>query len=107
MIQVKIHAGVCNFTTKVIASSEDMQTTKLIITSQCPNYKPLETELVEVDAFVECFGKLCEGEIYATCKKYCPHPSCPVPSGIIKAVEAACGLALPKDVSFEISPVTD
>ena len=103
MTKVKIDAGICGFTTSVIAQSEDMQIAKLTIRTSCPNYKPLEKELVEVDGYIECFGKLGEGEIYATCKKYCPHPACPVPSGIVKAVEVACGLALPKDVSFEIS----
>lgn len=101
--KVKINAGICGFTTMVTAESEDMQMVNLTIRTGCPNYKPLESELVEVDGFTECLGKLGEGEIYETCKKYCPHPACPVPSGIVKAVEVACGLALPKDANFEIS----
>ncbi|MHB1443957.1 MAG: DUF6951 family protein [Candidatus Humimicrobiaceae bacterium] len=40
--------------------------------------------------------------MYETCRKYCKHAACPVPSGIIKAIEVACRLALPKDVCFEI-----
>jgi hypothetical protein len=32
--------------------------------------------------------------------KHCQHASCPVPSGIIKAIEVASGLALPKDGVF-------
>jgi hypothetical protein len=34
--------------------------------------------------------------------KHCPHPACPVPSGILKAVEVAAGLALPRDASIVI-----
>jgi hypothetical protein len=35
--------------------------------------------------------------------KHCKHAACPVPSGIIKAVEVASGLALPKDASIQVS----
>lgn len=103
MAVVKINAGICGFVTTVIAESEDMQMATLKITSECPNYKPLEKDLVEVDGFAECFAKVGEGKIYETCRKYCKHSACVVPAGIIKAVEVACGLALPKDASFEIS----
>lgn len=102
MAQVKINSGICGFATTVVAESEDMQTTVLKITSECPNYKPLEMELTEADGFVECFAKVGEGKIYETCRKYCKHAACPVPSGIIKAIEVACRLALPKDVCFGI-----
>jgi len=34
--------------------------------------------------------------------EFCTHAACPVPVGIIKAVEVASGLALPKDVKIEI-----
>jgi len=102
LVEVKINAGVCGFITLVRAESEDLETAQLEIKSDCPNYKALEKELTEVDGFSECFGKLGEGEIYAICRKYCKHAACPVPSGIIKAVEAACGLALPRNASFEI-----
>ena len=29
------------------------------------------------------------------------HPACPVPSGILKAIEVESGLALPKDASIK------
>jgi hypothetical protein len=32
-----------------------------------------------------------------------PHPACPVPAAIIKAVEVAGGLALPRDASIKVS----
>jgi hypothetical protein len=39
-------------------------------------------------------GKAGEGKVYELCRKYCKHAACPVPSGIIKAIEVSCGLAL-------------
>ncbi|MDR3552777.1 MAG: hypothetical protein P4L75_06595 [Clostridia bacterium] len=102
MIEVKILAGVCGFVTTVMADSEDQQTASLKIITDCPNYKPLETELTEADAFEECFKKTGEGTIYGICRKYGKHAACPVPCGIVKAVEAACGLALPRDALIEV-----
>ena len=102
MVEVKIHAGICGFITTVEANSEDLQMTTLKIKSECPNFKALEEELTEVDAYTECFGKIGESEIYAICRKYCKHAACPVPCGITKAVEVACSLALPKDATIEI-----
>jgi len=103
MAQVRIKPGICGLCTTVIATSEDEQNAQLKIVSECPNFKKMETELTQADAYVECFAKVGEGKIYETCRKYCKHSACPVPCGIIKAVEVACGLALPKDATIEIS----
>ena len=35
--------------------------------------------------------------------KYCTHAACPVPVGIIKAVEVEAKLALPADVSIKLT----
>lgn len=35
--------------------------------------------------------------------KHLRHAACPVPAGIIKAVEVAAGLALPADATIKIS----
>ena len=98
-----INAGVCGFSTTVQVESEDLQMADIHITTQCPSLKPLETLPLEVDGFVECFGKAGEGEIFEWCRKYCKHAACPVPAGIVKTVEVACELALPRNVSIEIT----
>jgi hypothetical protein len=35
--------------------------------------------------------------------KYCSHAACPVPVGIIKAIEVEAHLALPADVTIKLS----
>lgn len=101
MAQIKVHAGICGFCTMVTATSEDERNVQLKIVSECPNFKQLEMELTYVDAYTECFGKIGEGKIYEIFRKYCPHGACPVPCGVIKAVEISCKLALPHDVTIE------
>lgn len=46
-----INGGVCGFTIKVNATSEDRQNVKLKIISDCPNYKRIAEKLTEVDVY--------------------------------------------------------
>lgn len=98
-----IQCGICGFTIKVKATSEDSQNVKLEITSDCPNYQKIAKELTEVDAYKEMFNKLHTGKVYEVFAKYSPHPSCPGVSGILKTVEVAAGLALPQTANLSIT----
>ena len=102
MAKATVHAGVCGFTTVIDAESDDGQDVTLQIHTDCPNYKPLEGKTCEADAFEACFAKVGEGFAYELCRPYCKHAACPVPAGIIKAIEAACGLALPREARIEV-----
>ncbi len=100
MTKVTIIPGPCQLKTVVETERIDRKTAGIKICTQCKNYKPLETELMQVDIFKEVLGKIGEGEIYTSCKKYSKHASCPVPSGILKAVEVGCKMALPVNASI-------
>jgi hypothetical protein len=101
MSKAEIESGICGFTTTVEAH-QDGRTVKLNITSDCSAIQRLAEELTEVDPFREISFR---GEGPRTLKagaKYCRHPACPVPVGIIKAIEVEAGLALPADVRITI-----
>ena len=103
MVEVKVNSGICGFETIINVNSEDMQNAEVKIQTQCPNLKPIEQELKEVDAFEECFTKIGgNSKVFNLAIKYCKHPGCPVASAIIKGIEVECNLALPKDVKIEI-----
>lgn len=75
----------------------------LSIDSGCENVRHLSTELTVVDPIREITYRG-EGPLtFKLAAKHCRHPACPVPSGIIKAVEVAAGLALPADVTIKVS----
>ena len=103
MVRVNVNSGICGFNTEIKVKSEDMQKAVIEIKTECPNLKPMEHEVNEVDGFGECFSRIGTSPIYETARKYCKHPACPVPIAIIKGIEVACGLALPKDVTIKIS----
>ena len=103
MAKVTVNPGVCGFKTVISANSEDMQNAILEITTECPYIKAMGEELKVVDGFTECFSGFGDGEVCKAAAKHCKHPSCPVPSAVLKAVEVACRLALPSDVSFIVT----
>ncbi len=102
MIEVKVNPGICGLNTIITTESNDGQNAAISIKTECPNLKPLENELKEADGFTECFGKMCDTKTYKLANKYCKHTACPVPCAIIKAIEAACGFALPKDACISV-----
>ena len=103
MITVKVDAGICGFHTTIKASSEDMMTVQTSIESECEDVRAMAADVAELDAMAQAFGKVGETPLYKTGAKYLRHAACPVPCALTKAVEAAAGLALPKDVSINIT----
>lgn len=102
MAKATIHAGICGFTTVVQADCNDDQEASFTLHTDCPNYRPIDGVTYTEDAFKLCFTKVGEGFIYETLRPHCVHGACPVPSGVIKAVEVAAGIALPKDAIIEV-----
>jgi hypothetical protein len=105
MVEVNVNPGICGLNTLIKVDSDDMQNASVETISDCPYIKKIGQELTEVDGYEECFSKFGESMIYSLSKKYCKHVACPVPSAILKGVEVACGLALPKDVEIKISKI--
>lgn len=98
-----VKPGVCGLESKIIVNSDDGSTVDIIIESACPHVKKMEDELQDLSGMGECFSKFSTSKVYETADKYCRHLACPVPTGIVKAIEVACGLALPRDVEIKIS----
>ena len=106
MSKTVIQSGICGFTTEVIARAESM-TCSLIITSDCKAIQRLAEELRQVDPMAEITYRG-EGPLtLRLAREYCPHPACPVPVGIIKAVEVEAKLALPKDATITVISTDD
>lgn len=74
----------------------------LTIESDCEAVQALGEALSEVDPFQEISFR---GEGPLTLQlahQYLCHTACPVPAGIIKAVEVAAGLALPAPATIKV-----
>jgi hypothetical protein len=102
MAQADIIAGNCGFLTRVQTSMEG-KVCKLRITSDCTAIQRMAEELTEVEPFKEISFKRAMPKTHEMGIKHCTHAACPVPVGIIKAIEIEAGLALPTDVSIKLS----
>ncbi len=101
MATTEIRAGICGFTT-VVHAEMDGDECVLTINSDCPGIQALGGELTRVDPMREISWRGRPPQVMEAAPKHCSHAACPVPSGIIKAIEVAAGLALPADATITV-----
>jgi Family of unknown function (DUF6951) len=102
MAKAEILAGICSFKTTVQTTMDgDMCT--VAIESECKAIQRLAGQLPSLDPLREFTYRGGGPETFDLAEKYCNHAACPVPVGIIKAIEIEAGLALPQDVSIKLS----
>jgi hypothetical protein len=102
MAKAEIESGICGFCTTVKTTGEG-RTVRVEFETDCAYVEQLAGALTEVDPYKEISYR---GEGPVTLRlaaEHLIHPACPVPSGIIKAIEVEAGLALPKDASIKPS----
>lgn len=102
MATATIKAGICGFTTVIVATVDDDENTTFTVNTDCPNYRPLDGRCFDVDAYQLLAQKVGRGAVYETFRPHCPHAACPVPSGAMKAIEVAAGIALPRDAHIQV-----
>ena len=102
-VEVKVDPGICGLKSSITAQSSDMMMATVSIESDCPDIVKIGENITEIDVMKDVFAKVGDSSIYLLGKEHCKHGTCPVPCAILKGVEAAAGLALPKDVHIEIA----
>jgi len=100
--RAEIFSGVCGFMT-VVETKMDGEVCRLQIQSNCKAVQELAQNLDQVDPMREISTRRAMPATLAAGHQFCSHAACPVPVGIIKAIEVEAGLALPKDVTIKIS----
>lgn len=102
MARAEIHPGVCGLNTTVVTRMNSHKCT-VSIESECKAIQELATELQEVDPYQEISFRKLGPQTLKLGAAHCYHTACPVPVGIIKAIEVAAQLALPADVTIKLS----
>jgi hypothetical protein len=102
MAKAEIFAGICGFNTRVETTTDDDKV-KIKVESECPAIMKMAEELTEVNPYKEISSRRAVPATLQAGIKYCTHAACPVPVGIIKAVEVEAGLALPLDATIKVS----
>jgi hypothetical protein len=102
MAAVEILPGICGLKTKLVLTADEEQIVQVEIESECPYITAMQKDLKDLDGYSECFAKYSSSTVYSTAEKNIKHLACPVPTAIIKGMEVACGLALPRNVTLII-----
>ena len=102
MATAEIFAGNCGFNTNVEATM-DGKVCRLSINSECAAIRKMAEELTEVNPYQEISFKRAMPKIHEAGHKFCTHAACPVPVGILKAVEVEAKLALPTDITIKLA----
>ncbi|MDK2816798.1 MAG: hypothetical protein PWR22_1427 [Moorella sp. (in: firmicutes)] len=101
MAKVTVESGICGFTTDILAEALDMFSCNLTINTTCPNIQKIAAELSTLNPLdeIDFKGNSRLRELFF---QHCPHAACPVLPGMVKAVEVAAGLALPRDAHIYV-----
>lgn len=104
MTNTTVKAGVCGFTTRISADSEDEQNVTLRIETDCEKIRKLADSIPVLDAYSEIQTGH-DGELMKAVRTHLKGccAGCAVPAGIFKSMQVAASLALPQTVSIEIS----
>ena len=101
MAKSEVTSGICGFKAEIKTSMSGKECS-VEIETDCSHIKKMSENMQEVDPLNEISYKSGIPETFKMAAEYLPHAACPVPCGIIKAVEVEAKLALPKDVSITI-----
>lgn len=100
MTVVDIASGICGLSTTVRVHKGKQRKVLLTFESDCEKIQRLGDTLKELDMVSVLKSPIHENFIYVEAGHCQLHTSCPVPCGIIKAVEVELDLALKKNVTI-------
>jgi hypothetical protein len=100
MTKVIVNAGACGFTVTITAEKDTGKKIRVSLDTECEMVKKMQEDISLLDMRAAFTGYL-NNPVYKSAAKYLQHVACPVISGILKAVEAEAGLALPRDARIE------
>ncbi len=99
MTKVKVFSGICGFTTEITVERIEYKRVNINITSECEMVMAIRKDVFSLD-MMTVFTGFMKNPVYRSASRHLRHVTCPVPCGILKAVEVKLGLALPKDVNI-------
>ncbi len=101
MTKLTVNSGACGFFCMVTAEKGPDRKMFVRLESQCEMLKKLGGEIATLDTMAAAFTDFLNNPVYRAAAKHLKHAACPVPGGIIKAVEVEAGFCLARDVSIK------
>lgn len=97
MTRVHIDPGICGFPAIVEIKTVGKRQYSVKLTTECEKLTKLSDQ-IEILDLKEAFKQAEDSKLYSAVADCLLHPACPVPMGIIKALEVEAGIALARDV---------
>ena len=102
----EVSPGACGLTSRIHASSPDGMNVVLEIESTCPRVQAYAAQVTGLDAYQELLSKpLAQTLPVLLAAEHNLHTTCLIPVAVLKAAEAAAGLALPRDAGIKLERV--
>ena len=98
MTTVRITSGACGFITMVYItkSLKKNEPYTVEIKSDCEHVGRMAEDIKKLDRMA-AFIRFNKNPVYKAADRHLKHISCPVPSGVLMALEVEAGFRLPKD----------
>lgn len=102
MTRVEVNPGVCGFKATILARANEGGKIHIEIESECTYVQEFAEQVGELDPFKE-WNSFFESAVFKSANTCINHTDCVIPTAILKAVNVEAGLALPADVTLEIT----
>ena len=102
MTNIIIRPGICGYVVRVSARKTDDKKVLVSIDTECETVRQMVDDIAILD-IKEAFAGYLQNPVYRSAARCLQHVACPVPSGILKALEVELGLCLPEEVKITFS----
>lgn len=99
MTKVTVNAGICGYTVEITAEKGEAKKIHITLDTECRMIKNMSEDTASLD-MMSVFTGFLNNPVYKSAAMHIRHVACPVPSGIIKAIEVEAGLCIPKDAEI-------
>ncbi len=99
MTKLIVQSGICGFSTTVTAEKGKDKKVRITLVTECEMVQKMNEDLTALDLRA-AFTNHLSNPVYKSAARRLKHVACPVPSGILKALEVELGLCLPKDAGI-------
>jgi hypothetical protein len=99
-----VDPGICGFPCLVTARKLDARTVSLKISGSGCNQIQLLAERLNTISMPELFTPVSRNPVYKAAEQSGCHTSCVIPAAVLKAVEVAMEMALPREVHITFEP---
>ncbi len=100
MTKITVDPGICGFPVDITAEMSEEKKIHIFIDTECEMVKKMLEDITTLN-MRDAFSRYLNNPVYRSASKHISHVACPVPAGILKAIEVEAGICLPQDVNIK------